>query len=347
MADGAPSQRDVARLAGVSRTTVSYVLNGDQRTSIPQATRDRVLAAAAELGFRPNPMARGLRGRRSHVIGLLTVDIATTPFAVRIIKGAQDAAAAAGRTLLIVDSHGEEDAAAEALAMFSAWRVDGVVFATDYHREAQPPEAIRDMPAVLVDCFTAAGDLPSVVPDEVQGGRLATETLVAAGHRRVGFIAGPDTFPASAGRLVGYQAALAAAGIPFDPGLVRQGDWWQESGYAHTLDLLALPEPPTAIFCGNDWMAMGAYDAVRELGRRIPDDVALIGFDDREEIAGHMRPRLTSIGLPYYEMGFAGVRHLVSLIDAPRGTPPEPHQVCLPCPLVRRESVGEEVATAT
>lgn len=341
--DPLPSQRDVARRAGVSRTTVSYVLNGDDRTSIPQATRDRILAAAEELGFRPNQMARGLRGRRSNVIGLLTDDIATTPYAVRVIKGAQDAAFAAGRTLLIIDTHGAGEAAREALAMFTAWRVDGVVFATDFHREAQPPDAIRDMPAVLVDCYAPSRDLPSIVPDEVQGGRLATETLIAAGHRRIGFITGPESFPASTGRLVGYREALEAAGIEFDPELVRVGDWWQESGFRHAQELLALLDPPTALFCGNDWMAMGAYDALRELGRRIPEEVAVIGFDNREEIAAHMHPRLTTIALPYYEMGHEGVKHLIAQIDAPDEFGHQAPQVCLPCPLVRRDSVGGEV----
>lgn len=342
MPDRLPSQRDVAQLAGVSRTTVSYVLNGDDRTSIPQVTRERVLSAAEELGFRPNQMARGLRGRHSHVIGLLTDDIATTPYAVRIIKGAQDAAFAAGRTLLIIDTHGAGEAAREALAMFAAWRVDGVIFATDFHREAEPPDAIRNMPAVLVDCYAPGRHLPSIVPDEVQGGRLATETLIAAGHRRIGFIAGPGSFPASAGRLIGYREALEVAGIEFDPGLVRTGDWWQESGFRHTEDLLDQAVPPTALFCGNDWMAMGAYDALRELGRRIPQDVAVIGFDNREEIAAHMYPRLTTIALPYYEMGYEGVTQLISQIDTPAKSDQEALQIRLPCPLVRRESVGAE-----
>lgn len=330
------SQLDVARRAGVSRTTVSFVLNGQTDAGISEATRRRVLDAARELGFQPNALARALRGQRSHVIGLLTDDIATTPYAVEIVKGAQEAAFAAGRTLLIVDTHGEADAGAEALAMMRGWQVDGIVYATDFHREVTPPVGLADIPSVLVDCVAPGSGIPSVVPDERQGGRLATQTLIEAGHRRIGIITGPAEFPASSGRLGGYREALAAAGIDFDPVLVRTGDWWQESGYACTRDLMGMAEPPSALFCGNDWMAMGAYDALRDLSLSIPGDVAVIGFDDRREIADHMRPRLSTVALPYEEMGRHGVTRLIARIASGDGGPLD---VALACPLVRRDSV--------
>lgn len=331
-----PSQSDVARRAGVSRTTVSYVINGNDAT-IPAATQARVWAAIEDLGFRPNLLARNLRLQQTNVIGLLTDDIATTPYAVAIVKGAQDAAHRAGRTLLIVDTHGALDAVEEAVALLNAWRVDAVVYATDYHREVRLPASIHDRTAVLVDCFERERRLATVVPDELQGGRLATETLLAVGHRRIAFINGPSSFPASAGRLAGYRAALEAAGIDFDPALVREGDWWQETGLAHTTDLMSLPDPPTAIFCANDWMAMGAYDALRELGRAIPGDVSVIGFDNREEIAAHMRPQLTTVALPYYDMGRWAIEHLVGAAGDNSEIVP---QVTLACPVIERGSVG-------
>jgi LacI family transcriptional regulator, galactose operon repressor len=334
----APSQRDVARRAGVSRTTVSLVLNGRADASIPEATRQRVWDAAAALGHRPNAYARGLRGTQTHVIGLLTDDIATTPYAVQIIKGAQDAAHAAGYTLMIIDTHGEADAADAALGMMASWRVDGVVYATDYHREIVPSEHLRSTPSVLVDCRAPGSGIPAIVPDEAQGGRTATETLIAAGHRRIGIITGPDGFPASAGRLDGYHAALDAAGIERDPDLITIGDWWQESGYDMTHRLLDLDEPPTAIFCCNDWMAMGAYDALRELGRSIPDDVAIIGSDDRREIADHMHPRLTTVALPYYEMGRRGVELVLDPERLAAVSTEDGSITAIECPLVRRES---------
>src|SRR5918997_2315621 len=227
-----PSQRDVAALAGVSRTTVSFVLNDVPDVAIPAATRARILAAAEELGFRPNELARSLRSSRSTVLGLITSEIATTPYAVAIIKGAQQAAAAHGRTLLIVDTEGTPGPTARALSAMTGWRAEGVIFATDYHREVRLPDDPGDTPIALVNCFAAGA--PAVVPDERQGGRLATQTLLAAGHRRIGLINGPDGFPASAGRLRGYLDAHEEAGVPVRPDLIRTGDWWQESGARHT-----------------------------------------------------------------------------------------------------------------
>jgi LacI family transcriptional regulator len=332
-----PSQRDVAARAGVSRTAVSFVLNDVPDVAIPEATRARILAAAEELGFRPNELARSLRSSRSTVLGLITSEIATTPYAVAIIKGAQQAAAARGRTLLIVDTDGTAGPTTEALLAMSSWRAEGLIFATDYHREVQLPEDLGGIPVVLVNCFSPAHDGPSaapaVVPDERQGGRLATRTLLDAGHRRIALINGPDGFPASAGRLRGYLDAHAEAGVPVPPGLVRTGDWWQESGALHTADLLSSAEPPTALFCANDWMAMGAYDVVKERHLRIPEDVAIVGFDNREEIAAHMRPGLTTVALPYYDLGRRGVELLLA------DPTPRPILELLACPLIRRSSV--------
>jgi LacI family transcriptional regulator len=345
-----PRQRDVADLAGVSRTTVSLVLNDVEGVAIPEETRQRVWDAAARLGFQPDAVARSLRGGHSNIVGLVTSEIATTPYAVAIIKGAQDAAFERGQTLLVIDTEGEQAAAVDAVARLRQWRADGLILATDYHRQVELPPGLGDLPVVLVDCFVEAPPapttvdpdagadvprrpLPTVLPDEVQGGRLATQTLLDAGHRRIGFINGPDTFPASAGRLEGYRAALEAAGVDFDEQLVRPGDWWQESASRAATELLRLEDPPTAIFCGNDWMAMGAYDALRELGLAIPGDVSVIGFDNRVEIADHMRPRLSTVALPYRAMGHEAVRMLLD--GEPRSEP-----VLLECPLVSRDSVG-------
>jgi LacI family transcriptional regulator len=333
-----PSQSDVARMAGVSRTTVSFVLNDVPDVSISDETRERVWEAVVKLGFRPNAMARGLRSRQSNVLGLITDDIAITPYAVAIVKGAQEAAFALGKTLLIVDIDlSDADAAADALDVLMGWRIDGAILATAHHRAVEPPGNLDSIPCVLVHCYDPARRLRSVVPDEVQGGRLATETLLAAGHRRIAFINGPKDFPASAGRLRGYREALAAAGVGGDPRLIRVGDWWQESGYLHTRELVALDEPPTALFCANDWMAMGAYDALKEAGLGIPADMAVIGFDNRVEIAAHMRPPLTTGALPYYEMGAWAARSLVESDDPHADTAPP--QLTLPCELIERGSV--------
>jgi LacI family transcriptional regulator len=327
-----PSQRDVARLAGVSRTTVSFVVNGVTDVAISAATRAKVWAAVEQLGFHPNELARGLRSSRSTVLGLVTSAIATTPYAVGIIKGAQEAATRHGRTLLIVDTDGAGEPMLTTAAAMTRWQAAGLILATDHHRALALTGDLTGLPpTVLVNCVDADGRLPAVVPDERQGGRLATATLIEAGHTRIGLVNGPPDYPASAGRLAGWRDAHAAAGLAVDERLVRVGDWWQESGYAHAADLLDLPDPPTALFCANDWMAMGAYDLLRERGLRIPADVAVVGFDNREEIAAHLRPALTTVALPYREMGRRAVDHLVA------GTLPTTTEL-LRCPLIPRRS---------
>jgi LacI family transcriptional regulator len=330
-----PSQREVAAVAGVSRATVSAVLNGSADIRLSEATRQRVWAAVEELGFHPNTAARSLRSRRSNVLGLITSEIATTPYAVAIIKGAQDAAIRNGKMLLVLDVDGDAAMMAEAVATLAGWRVEGLAFATDYHREIQPPPGVRGTPVALVNCFATGSSVAPILPDERQGGRLATEVLIEAGHRRIALINGPAGYPASGGRLDGYLQAHRAIGLPVDDKLVRAGDWWQESGLRHANALLDLHDPPTALFCANDWMAMGVYDAIRERGLRIPTDVSVVGFDNRVEIAAHLRPALTTVALPYREMGELAVEQL---LGAPHHRLSEPHLV--PCPLVRRASVA-------
>lgn len=327
------SQLDVAKRAGVSRSTVSFVINDVADAGISQDTRERVWAAARELGFRPNQLARGLRSNKSNVLGLITQEIASTPYAVAIIRGAQDSAQRHGKTLLIIDTDGAPAAADDAVMRMKQWQVEGLILATEHHRELTLPASLDATPVVLADCFTAGDRVPCIVPDERQGGRLAAQTLLAAGHRRIGFINGPNSYPASAGRLRGYLDAHKAYRAKVDERLIRTGDWWQESATNHTSELLDLPDPPTALFCANDWMAMGAYDAIKERGLRIPADIAVIGFDNREEIAAHMRPTLTSVALPYHAMGQRAVEYLL-------GGPAMRHvgKLKLECPLVRRDS---------
>jgi len=174
------------------------------------------------------------------------------------------------------------------------------------------------------------------VPDEVQGGRTATEVLLQKGHRRIGFINNVDPIPATSGRLEGYKQALAAYDVPFDVGLVCSGAIGGAEGYRCAWELMRLPEPPTALFCFNDTMAMGAYDAVKELGLTIPNDVAIVGFDNLEVIAANLRPQLTTMELPHYAMGQWAVQYLFDHAD---GSYLDPIQQTIACPLIERASV--------
>jgi LacI family transcriptional regulator len=332
----APSMYDVARLAGVSQTTVSFVVNDVANANIPQETRDRIWAAVEELGWRPNAMARGLRLQRSQMVGLISDEIATSSHAGKIIQGAQDAAWASTKMLLVINTANNAEIERAALDMMLERQVEGLIYATMYHREVMPPPALAHVPSVLLNCFVADGRLPSVVPDERQGGQIATETLLRCGHRRIGLINEIGPLPAMFGRLEGYKQALAAAGIPFDPALVRSGVVVAEEGYRCALELLQLPERPTALFCYNDSMAMGAYDAIRQLGLAIPDDVAIVGFDNLELIAAQLRPALTTVELPHYAMGQWAVQYLLEHADA---EPHSPQHHTIACRLVERASV--------
>jgi LacI family transcriptional regulator len=329
--------QDVATLAGVSRTTVSFVLNKVADSNIPQQTQERVWAAIAELGYRPNAIAQGLRSQRTHTIGFISDVIATTPHAGHMIQGAQDLAWANDKLLLLINTGNRQEMKVAAVEMLLDRQVDGIIYATMYHRLAHPPESIRALPTVLLDCFNEDRSLPSVVPDEVEAGYTAVKTLIDKGHQRIGFINNDDDIPATHGRLAGYRQALDEAKIPFDSTLVVV-DREQNGGYDVTRQIMGIAKPPSALFCFNDRMAMGAYDALRNLGIRIPTDVAVVGFDNQELIAPNLYPALTTMELPHYQMGQWAVEHLLKLIDQPalRGATAVQHKEI--CPLIERAS---------
>ena len=329
------TMKDVARQAGVSQATVSYVINNTSGENIPAETRERVLAAVRDLGYRPNNAARNMRTQRSNFIGFITDLIAVTPHAGAIIKGAQDAARVHGQTLLLVNTDGVPEVENTAIETMLEYRVAGIIYATMWHRLATPPENLSEAPAVLLDCFSPNPAFSSVVPDEVGGGRAATQVLLRKGHRRIGFINNSEPVPATLGRLAGYQQALAEYGLPFDSDLIRTGLSDSRGGYDAALDLMRQPERPTALFCYNDRMAMGAYDAVRKLGLSIPEDVGVIGFDNEEIIAAALHPGLSTMQLPHYQMGEWAVQHLLG--ESPEGG--RPVQKIMDCPHVARESV--------
>jgi LacI family transcriptional regulator len=335
--------RDVARAAGVSVTTVSHVLNETPHTRTSEVTRDRVRSVARELGYTPNRLARGLRTRASDMIGLLTEEIATTPHAGRIILGAQEEASRHNLTLAINTSHldaGADARRADARALIER-QVDGIIYATVFHHEVSVPRELRAVPAVLIGALDRQGVVPAVLPDEASGAADLVALLVDAGHRRIAFADSSIEVPATQGRLVGYLRGLEQAGIQWDDQLIASGVSEAGGGYTASLELLDRDDRPTAIFCYNDRMAMGAYRAVQELGLRVPDDVSIVGFDDQAPIAASVYPALTTVALPHYEMGAWAVATLTRLIQSSstswyRST----HPTWLPCPVVVRESVA-------
>jgi LacI family transcriptional regulator len=328
---------DVARHAGVSQTTVSFVLNNEETPNIPDETRQRVLDAVAALGYRPNVLAQSLRMKRSGIIGFVTDEIAITPHAGKIFEGAQDIAWENGKILILVNTKAKRDFENTAIDLLLGRQVEGIIYATMFHHPVNVPAALREIPTVLLDCFVEDRQMPSVVPDEYKGGYTATKYLLDHNHRRIGFINNIDDIPATMERLEGYKDALKSYGVPFAPTLVYKDQSIQEGGYRGALDLLRQDNRPTALFCFNDRMAMGAYDAIRKLNLRIPQDVAVVGFDNQELIAGHLYPPLTTMELPHYQMGSWAAQHLVELLSDTEHNNPMQHKI--ECRLVERESV--------
>ncbi len=331
-----PSMKDVAKLAGVSQTTVSFVINNTPDTGIPEKTKQRVWAAINKLGYRPNVLAQSLRMQRSGIIGFVSDKIAITPQAGKIFEGAQDVAWAHGKILLLVNTKNNPELKDAGIDMLLARQVEGIIYGTMFHRSVNPPVSLREVPTVLLDCFAEDRSYPSVVPDEVGAGQKATEILINKGHRRIAFINCTDPVPASLYRLEGYRAALGVNSIAYDESLVRAAMSTPGGGYRCTQALMQLPDPPTAIFCFNDRMAMGAYDALRKLGKSIPNDVAIMGFDNQELIAAYLYPPLSTMELPHLEMGKWAVNHLLQQISGTRDIKPVQHKI--ECPYIERDS---------
>ncbi|MFH8253102.1 LacI family DNA-binding transcriptional regulator [Microbacterium sp. B2969] len=335
----AVTMRDVAKAAGVSVATVSHVVNNKEGARIGDDARRRVQEAVVELGYRPNALAKTLSQGSSRFIGLVSDAIATTPFAGQIIRGAQDEAWKHGYVLLVVDADGNRAAEDDAIAMMLEHQVHGVLYSSWFHHEIVVPQALDHTDTVLVDCYAPGSGLPTVVPDEEQGGRTATEELLSAGHRRIAFVNTTTPSPAQVGRLAGYRAAIEAAGITFDHSLVIPAAPDQEGGYAATPEIVA--SGATAVFCHNDRVAMGLYDGLRDNGLRVPDDIAVMGFDNQDVIAAHLRPPLSTVALPHYELGAVAVRVLIGLEPVPAGGVRP-----VACPLIRRDSVHTLEASA-
>ena len=337
--DPRPTAADVGRLAGVSPTTVSFVINDRHEQSISAATRQRVLDAIQELGYRPNRAAQGLRTKRSATIGYVTDEAAVDPFAGGAIAGAHDFARRHQSMLLVVHTNRDTRTRRAAIEDLLDRQVDAILFAVVGTRRVILPEIIVKVPAVLVNCFTAQSSLvsllPTVLPDEEGGGYTAARALLDAGHRKIALLPGKTGAWATRARLKGIRRALSEFGV--DPGdvPVHHGNYRADSGYELTRSLLASGPRPTALLCGNDRMAFGAYLALGEAGLRIPDDVSVMGFDDQDQLASDIRPALSTVRLPYYEMGSWAAEQLF-----PRHQSPEIGPVHLPCPLVLRDSIG-------
>ena len=331
---------DVAQEAGLSLTTVSVALSGAPNSGIPASTRERVRQAADRLGYVPNFTAQSLRTKRSHTLGFITDRIATSPFAGEMIAGAQAAAWRSGYVLLIVDT-GELDALANSAArVLLARRVEGVIVASWYHRAVDVPAALRAHGPVLANCFPKVGDYAAIVPDEEGGGYAATRRLLERHRGPVGLISLDPAAPAGPKRLDGYKRALQEAGVPYDASIVMANPFQRHllrEAYELTNRLLDRRPDVKLLFCYNARAAMGTYDAVKARGLRVPEDVAVVGFDNQTIIADELIPGLTTVQLPHYEMGERAVELALKAAEGP-GAAPLANVELAPCTLVERQS---------
>ncbi len=333
---------DVAKLAGVSRTTVSYVLNNVTSIHISEQTRQRVLDAARELDYHPNASARSLARKQTYTVGLVLCvspdRLIADAFLPSVIYGISSVTTPAGFRLLIevVEDVTQPDAY---VRLIREAHIDGAILAgarlDDQYLLGLHPD---NFPLVLWDRVPGS-DLPFVDVDNISAARSAVDHLISLGHQRIGCITNaPLEHPASSARLRGYQVALEMHNLPYDSRLVRYGDFHERSGFEAMTSLL--PERPTAVFVASDVVALGALRAVRAAGLRVPRDLAMIGFDDIQ-FAQYLQPPLTTVRVPAHEIGATAARMLLDIIQ----TGGHPTSVLLDTELIIRESCGAQFRT--
>lgn len=333
-----PTQVDVARLAAVSQPVVSYVLSGNTDAPVAPETRERVLKAIAALGYVPDHTARSLRRRRTFTIASIIPDI-INPFYPAFARAIQDVAEHAGYDLITYNSDGDLERERKYLHSALAGRVDGIIL-TPLRvslTECLPliEQGISVVAHTTQPMLEPSAPLDTLGTDNVAAACAAVNFLIERGHRRIGMVAGETGTPPREDRVRGYTEALRDHGLLFDRMLVREADFGEWRGYAATMELLRLAEPPTAIFAANDLMAMGAMIALREVRLRVPEDVALVGFDDIPA-ARLMDPPLTTIAQYPERIGAKAAELLLERL-ADNG-PPEGRRVEMPFDLVVRQS---------
>ncbi|MEV4172984.1 LacI family DNA-binding transcriptional regulator [Nonomuraea sp. NPDC049709] len=323
--------RDVAAAAAVSIGTASKALNG--RGRLRDETRDRVLAAAERLGFRPNPLAQGLLAGRTYTVGLVTGD-SYGRFSIPVMLGAEDALGSGQISVFLCDTRDDPIRERHYVDRLLARRVEGVIVTG---RRTEPRPSIgRDLPVPVVYAMTRSADESdiSIIPDDEGGGALATRHLLATGRTRIGHVTGPERFQAARDRARGLSTALAQAGLE-PAGELLFGQWSEEWGRQAADILLHAAPDVDAVFCGSDQIARGVAETLREAGRRVPDDVALVGFDNWEPMALGCRPPLTTVDMNLGEIGRLAARHL---LDAIAGRPAPGGVLTVPATLVPRAS---------
>jgi LacI family transcriptional regulator len=329
--------RDVARLADVHPGTVSRALNPETRRLVNQDTALRVIEAAETLGYRPNPIARGLKTSRSYTIGVLVPDL-MNPLFPPIVRGIQDRLEQAGYTPLIANTDNDPERERNDFEAMRARQVDGVITATARLDHGLLDEmAAAGLPIVLVNRRLEDGLLPSATADDHAGARLAVEHLAALGHSRIAHLGGPQEVSTGHSRYEGFVAGMEEAGLEIDSELVRFGVAFTEpEGERLCAELVAGSARPTAIVAGNDLMALGCYDVFAARGIECPADVSVVGFNDMP-FSERFHPPLTTVRIPHYEIGSSAAELLLERLQQPDA---QARHLVLAPRLVVRDSSG-------
>lgn len=306
------TMKEIANKAGVSVSTVSLVINGRDEGRVKSKIADNVRAIATKLGYQSNPLASSLRTGRTHILGFISEEVATTPYAGGMILGAQTAASQFGYMLITVSTDGE-NSESEEIAALKRYGTDGFLYAKMSNRITHVPSSLAKTPLVLVDATDSLGKIPSVEPDEFQIGYDATTRLVKAGCARIAYVGCLEPLIAQDDRLEGYQAALRDAGLDYDDHLVVNV---LSNGPALTaVSDLFDAEHPDGFFCFNDARAWYVYECAARRGLTVGKDISVVGVDNHRVFAETLEPMLTTVELPHFEMGYWAVAKLVSIIE--------------------------------
>jgi len=332
---------EIARASGFSVSTVSRALT-NPNYPVNEVTRKRITEVARAMGYKPNMAARSLRTDQTNTIGIIADDI-LSPFVPPIIRGIQDYLREHDFLSLIVNSDWDPDIEQDAINALISRPVDGIVFAESSHLAINDNLRQSGKPYVFAHRLFGSTIANSVVPDDHYGAALAVKHLVGLGHQRIAMIKGREGWHSASRRFAGYQAELAAQNIDFDPALVQQGDWEYEGGYSAARVLFAVASPPTAIFAANDLMALGAICAAQDAGLRVPQDIAIVGYDNRE-FTRIVRPKITTVSMPVYEMGHTAAKLLLNQI---RNGQEDFEEIQIKGRLFIRESCGADVSQQT
>jgi LacI family transcriptional regulator len=326
--------KELALRANVHPSTISRVANNDPGLRIAPATRSRIEALVRETGYQPNGIARGLKLRQTNVLAVVIPDV-TNPFFAALFRGVEDAASPRGFNVLLCNTDGSPERQRSHLQTLEARRVDGVILASSFLKDPGVRNLRKQRSAyVLVNRFSDEGEDPYVGSDDLVGGQLATSHLIELGHRRIGHLAGKSSVSTGVLRRRGFLAAHQLAGLPSDPQLIVEAGYTEEGGALAAGRLFTLPDPPTALFAVTDMAALGAAAVARRMGRRIPEDVAIVGYNDIP-LASRVSPGITTMHVPIHEFGSVAVSLLLEQIENDK---PTRHRVLFTPELVVRSS---------